>query len=115
MWPIGMETVDENGLVDKSCVNLTLDVLTRLEVQVDIRKSASALITSIHPPHQVCHPCDVVLCRNNLETRKALEHFAEYENCNRSLYLMMKRGAPNQAIGGEEIDSGTLAGGQDVQ
>src|SRR3984893_7204801 len=112
---VSMQPVDEHRLIDKSRIHLALDIFARLELKVDISPRSAAVIDPVHPPHQVRHPADIVLSRDNFESRKAFQHFAEHKDRNRSLHLMVKRGAPLQAIRAEEINPNALAAGQDMQ
>src|SRR5229473_5166885 len=112
---VAMQPVDEHRLIDKSRIHLALDIFARLELKVHISNRSAAIVNPVHPPHQIRHPADVVFSRDNLESRKAFQHFAEHKDRNRSLHLMVKRGAPLQAIRAEEINPDALAARQDMQ
>src|SRR5690349_24770166 len=110
-----MQAVDEDRLVDESREDLALDILARLKFQLDWGAGEAAPICHIHPPHQIRHPSDVVLCRNNFQSWKAFQHPAQNEHHDRSFDLMMQGAGPHHKILREEIYSCSPAASENMK
>src|SRR6266851_2980583 len=86
---VAMKLGDEHWLVDECGIDLALDVLTRLERQLDRRQAAEAILHHVHPPHEISHPGDIVFGRDDLQAWKAFEHSVQNEYGKRTFDLMV--------------------------
>src|SRR6202022_2929138 len=110
-----MQRIDEHRIRDEGRVNVALDIVTGAHRELQSADRAETVLHRIDAVHQIRHPGDVVLGRDDLEAWKLLEHTAEDEDGNRALDLMMEVRELEHQIDTVRVGAGAFASRQNMQ